>query len=362
MSNLNKGMMISTGGLTLTGEQVISVVSMSNTTHLFVLNQGTLRSYRSDSTSDTGFISSTLANTFTSQALAYLVEGATLVEIAGGSALKARYDNGICLEATVTLGGSFIIGEHKDVARVTKYKMYKITQPAQYYKSGAGTAPLVPLLDGGIIAVFEGVNEDFIVTIDDALANDLGAICGRVGGFIVTGQEGSYTLHTPNGAVGISSFGTLVRKADGVKNILMASTSTNKDYSSVFSPSHYAYIQVHRKDYDSEWVGFGKTGYVVDAPDHVYMSVKAGAGATRAINDEIPIVSKGSTIYTLNQDGSLEPIRTTSLQGQDLINYIYTNDMSEMYALGSVGSGLEAFGAKGYSFSYGAGRMASVTL
>lgn len=376
MGNYDNGMKLSAGGISISGQQVIKVHNRFINNTIVVLMDGVLTSYEYSQTEDTGFVETELGKNISAYAGA-LDETSDfgIVEIAGGSSIKIRYDNGICISVVILGDNKFTHSVHKNVARVTKHEYYTIPNgkdkyhSVPYYKSGGGSSQLVPLLsinggiDNDIVAVFEGSDGDSIVRIGDVVDQP---IVGFVGGFTVVGDGTSNSLVTPSGNIGIDGFGTIYRETDPVIDILLSETvdtgqPVKIDHSGEFSPVHYDYIQQHREDWKNGWIGVGKVGYVVDMGDYVNMKVPCPT-QTPYLSDEIPFVIVGGAMKKVNPDGTLTNINTVNLTGSALINYIYNNDMSQTLVVADGLDEVEPFAVNGYSFGYGSGRLVDATL
>lgn len=376
MGTYDRGMRLSAGGLSITAQQVVKFGSDRLGGVIFALNDGNITTYRYDPLSDTGFVQTPLGTNIKAYADAITeTNGYDIVEIAGGETLKLRYGNGACITVNIFGENRFTHSLKKNVARVTKNAYYTIPDGATtstsvpYYKSGSGTAQLVPLLstdDGSesdIVAVFEGRDGDHIVHIDDVVDQPT---IGFVSGLRIVGDGTSNSLVTPNGSIAIDGFGTIYRDTAAVGDIIISGrvepgSPTEVDHSGEFSPVHYAYIQQHREDWKNGWHGVGKVGYVVDIGDYVNMKVHCQT-PTPDIDDEMPFVVIGGTMKKVNTDGTLTPIDTVNLTGDALISYIYNNYMSQTLVVADGLSEVEPFAVNGYSFGYGDGRWVDATL
>jgi len=374
----DKGMRLSVKGLALTGEQIVKLDAKDE---IFVLNGGSLTSFVYNPLVSVGFSPTSTGADIKNHADTRN-PNSNIMEIAGGSSIKIRYDNGICVIVSVLQNNIFHSNIKKNVARVTKHSYYTIPNgltsatAVPYYKSGVGTSQLVPLLGLGadIVAVFEGKYGDNIVTLGDVGDKP---IVGYVGSRPVTGLGGTTSIVLNNKQIPITGFGTIYRKMGRVDDISISKTipvgsSPKVDYSARFSPAHYGYIQLHRVDNISNWAGIGKVGYVVSAKDRAYMRVSAHGKSIRTnepdrvptppINDETNFVMVGGVMKEIMPDDTLREIDVVKLDGTDLIDYIYTNDMSQKLVVGSSFVEVEPFSVNGYSFGYGAGRLVDANL
>ena len=376
MFGMDRGMRLSVKGLGLTGEQIVKFDNGRYKDVVFKLNDGDLSSFRYNPLVDVGFSSTSLGSNIKSKAQEEVLPTSKIMEIAGGDTLKLRYDNGACVIVDINGENSFTMDVKDSAARVTKHHYYTIpdgstsSTAVPYYKSGDGTAQLVPLLAqdgdtvGDIVAVFEGKDGDHIVRLGDVTTDP---IIGFVGGLHIIGNGTGNSIVTSDGNVAIEGFGTIYRDTDATKDIFLTTqVPTNAptiiDYSSIFSPAHYAYIQAHRNDWKNAWAGVGDVGHVVDDGDTTHMKVSINNVSSPALNDETPFVMVGTDMKEVMPDGTLEIIDTISLDGNELINYIYTHDMSEHLVIGTGLSETEPFAVNGYSFGYVAGRLADADL
>jgi len=370
MAREDRGMRLSTRGLSLSGEQVVKLSSGRKRDEIFVLDGGSIQSYTYNPVSSNGFSVTTSIGEFHAEVakMDWLDGTEQIMEIAGGVTLKVRYDNGVSITGTRSYGGAFIVSKKDNVARITKDNDYSFNHPIKYYKTGVGTAPLMALLDGSILAVFESSGGDQTVTVQDAIdASSNGAIVGKVGAFTIFSQNDSLKIKTPNGDVSIEGFGTIVREIDGTRDIKLGSqipSSANVavNYSSQFSADHYSYIQTHREDSKNGWAGVGNVGYVVDLGDFAQMRVPISgvntigqppAVPTGTLNDKVEFVLVGGAMKKVASDGTLSNINTTTATGVSLINFIYQHDMSTQIAIAVPNSSVEPFSINGYFFGYG---------
>ena len=392
MGSYDTGMKLSPKGLSITGEQVVKLDNGAKREEIFVLNSGSLTSYVYDPLSDSGFTQTTTGSDIFNDAKQYVSPTSVLVEIAGGKKdIKLRFDNGGLVASKALPSGAInskLIAT--SVARVTKNDYYvipdgkTINTPIPYYKSGAGASSLVPLLAksgenvSDIVAVFEGKNSDKVVSLADVYGVPE-AIIGFVGTHTVV-SDGTTTsiVLSPTSKVAITGFGTITRnvgKIDTIKKSkqVLSNSPTKVDYSAEFSPSHYDYIQRHRKDYKSLWAGVGNTGYVVDIGDSMHMEVSAkGASSvageptrvsTPAIKDERNfIIDTYGVFQEVLSGGVLTPLKTVDKDGVMLINYLYENDMTQQLVVSNGLSETEPFSVNGYCFGYGSGRWIDAAL
>ena len=375
MGTYDKGMRLSAGGLSITAQQVVKLGDDRLGGIIFALNDGDITSYMYDPLSDTGFIQTELSTNIKAYADSIPeTNGYDIVEIAGGEALKLRYNNGACVTIYILGEDNFKHILRKNVARVTRHNYYFIGDGATqdtyipYYKSGSGTAQLVPMMStmysmtNNIVAVFEDDYKDHIVTIDDVGDQP---IIGFVGEYRVVGDGTSKSLVTPNGSIGIDGFGTIYRDTAAVSDIIISGrvapgAPIEVDHSGKFSPVHYDYIQQHRDDWKNGWHGTGKLGYIVDIGDYVNMKVPCPM-PTPELNDIILFVIVDGVMKKVNYDGTFTDINTINLTGSALINYIYNNDMSQTLVIGSFEE-VEPFCVNGYSFGYPSGRWVDAEL
>ena len=383
MAREDRGMRLSTRGLSLTGEQVVKVENSTRRDELFVLvNNTTVESYTYDPLSDTGFTPSGSYNSFKVRAMPHLIGTEKIMEIAGGiDTLKVRYDNGLCLVGVRTSGGDFIIEEKENIARITKNNEYSVLAN-RFYKTGAGVEPLMALLDGdgttegAILAVFEGERGDYQVTIADAMATaGDGARVGKVGDFTVFSKNGSLKIKTSSGDESISGYGTIVRKMDATSNISLGKqidvgASVIVDYSAKFSPDHYTYITNNRKDFKNSWLGVGNVGYVVDLGKYAQMKVPISglrtAGRpplipTRSLNDTIEFIIVGGVLKKV-EGATLTDMPTSIDDSEALIAHIYHTDMSQEVVMVVGNETVEPFSVNGYFFGYGDDHLVDVDL
>ena len=388
MAYSDKGMKLSVKGLGLTGEQIVKFDNGRYKDVVFKLNDGNLSSFRYNPLVDVGFSSTSLGQAIHDYVLAQalVLPTSKIMEIAGGDTLKLRYDNGVCVIVDIKGENSFIMDVKHNVARVTKNNYYTIpdgstsSTAVPYYKSGGGTAQLVPLLTqdgdtvGDIVSVFEGKDGDHIVRLSDVTTDP---IIGFVGGLKIIGAGTNNSIVTPNGNVAIDGFGTIYRHTEAVDDILLTSTvptgdNTPVDYSTSFSPIHYNYIENHRVDWKNNWSGLGKTGHIVDNGQTFHMKVSAHGVSSvvgepdrvssPALNDDTPFVMIGEVMHKVDSNGVGDVIDTVKIDGDALISYIYTHDMSEHLVIGNGLSETEPFAVNGYSFGYVAGRLVDVQL
>ena len=382
MFGLNRGVRLCARGLSLHGEQVVKVDNGFVRDEIFILNGNTIESYMFSPTSENGFRATDSGSVLLGELLPKVIDGAKIMEIAGGDSIKVRYDTGQCFTCERKGYGDFLISEIGSVARVTKHHYYTIpdgstaSTAVPYYKSGGGTAQLVPLLTqdgdtvGDIVAVFEGKDIDHIVRLSDVPEN--APIVGFVGGLHIIGDGTNNSIVLPSGNVSISGFGTIIRNGLNAEPIHMVSHiatngNTNVDYSDYFSPSHYAYIEQKRVNSSPNWTGFGATGYVVDAGDTANMDVGIGgetsslgtSGATLA--DVVDFVVVDGAFKMVSGD-VLVDINMQDLTGVALINFVCANDMNTYLISDANTVTTEPFAVNGYSFGYGAGRLVDADL
>jgi len=381
MARDDTGMRLSTRGLNLVGEQVIKVAFGSKRDEMYVLvDDSTIKSYLYNPISTNGFSPTSSADDFNIEVakMDWLDGTEKIMEIAGGRSLKVRYDNGISITGIRSQGGVFIVSKSDNVARITSNKEYKVAHPIKYYRSGGGTAPLMALLEGDILAVFEnGDEEDFTISLQDALdASGEGAIVGKVGLFTILSQNDSLKVKTPSGDIAIEGFGTIVREIDGTRDIKLTArilSGGNKvvDHSSEFSADHYTYIERNRVDFINGWIGVGNTGYVVDSGDFAQMRVPISGGnkvgeaplvRTGSLNDKVDFVLVAGAMKKVANDGTLTNINTTTATGVDLVSFIYHNDMTTQIAMSTPNSRVEPFSINGYFFGYGDDHLVDVDL
>ena len=374
MGFFDRGMKLTARGLRVAGEQIIKIDNMYVPGTVVVLDDGNITSYKYNPTSDTGFSETQFASNIKSYVDGIdVVAGRSIMEIAGGTSMKIRYDNGVCITVMINGDNSFLHSIRYNVARITKNNVYTINtgedknNPIPYYKSGSGTAQLVPLLSDGtnndIVAVFEGEQEDYIVRMEDVTVDP---IVGYVGNNAIVGDGENNSIVTPDGEIAIDGFGTIYRNSSAVTEIFKShhietDSSAVVDYSNIFSPVHYTYIQANREDWTADWAGYGGTGYVVDAGDTAYMRVQCDI-PTAELDDNIPFVIIDGDIKKVNSDGSLVPLQAVDYDGAELIKHIYGNDMSQTLVIGSGLAEVEPFAVNGYSFGYGPGRWEDAAL
>lgn len=371
MGHYDKGMRLSARGLSVTGQQVVNV----NDDIIFVLNDGELSSYRYNSRVDSGFAATSHGSNAAAYAQQFVLSDSKIMEIAGGNSLKLRYDNGVCVILGIQGENAFIPSTKTNVARITENGIYTIPNgnanntAVPYFKSGPGTADLVPLLSDGtnhdIVAVFEDIDGDKIIRMGDVTSDP---VVGYFNGSPVVQGSSGIELVTPGGRISIDGYGVVSRKTFQTMEIFMSKVvagiregdSVAVDYSDQFSPAHYSYIQAHREDWENSWHGEGRVGFVVDAGEQVNMKVPCSS-PTPALDESIPIVLRNGNAYKVGGDGSLTPVDTVDLDGDALINHIYDNDMSQTLVIGSFGEA-EPFCVNGYSFGYPSGRWVDADL
>jgi hypothetical protein len=376
----NTGMRLGTRGLTLTGEQIVHL-STESTDEIFILNNGALTSYKYDITASGGFVPSGTATKITADIASKQKAGIgnpKIMEIAGGNTLKIRYDNGTCLEASVssTYGTVIVLEKSKSCVRVTKNDIYVVPAIINHYRIAGVGGSLIPLFEDSagkakdIVAVFEGAKNDNVVTLSSVTGLPY-AIVDMIGTTQIVTL--GVTLYAILGGtkVPITGYGTIVRKMVRTRNITMyeqvPSTSptappTKVDYSAMFSPEHYAYITLKRTDHKTGWAGVGNTGYVVDNGDTVIMNVPIIV-PSNAINNEIHYIETQNGLEQVDANGLLTPLNITTLDGLPLIKHIYNTDMTKEVVMdANRSSEMETFNVNGYYFGYGAGHKTAVVL
>jgi hypothetical protein len=372
MINWNSGEIFVSGGkLGLTGEQIVRLkVSDFILEMILVLNDGELESYIFDPSKNEGFSQTDIADSIKAEGDKWVPSG-KIVEIAGGKTVKLRYSNGTCVE--VSLSESLYLDStvYDDVARVTQNAIYY--QARKYYKSGPGSSPLMPYLstvpkdkNGNIIAVFEGDGADKVITIDD-LGASTDPIIGALGDMLVTSGSDGMTLHTPGGGtVVIDGYGLLMRKNDPVTTFVQTRSApygtdpNSLNWGSIFCPDQEQYNQAHSSVGKSGWAGFGKTGNVVESQEDFSRKVSAVVSSPY-IDEKIPVVIQGGSLKKVNGDGTLAALQTTNLAGAELIEFVFNNDMSGIYAVADGLQEIEPFCVNGFSFGYSGGRWAKAS-
>lgn len=370
MGYFDRGMRLSARGLSITGQQVVK----AGGDVIFVLDDGALTSYRYNSRADSGFAATSHGSNAASYAQRFVFPDNKIMEIAGGDSLKLRYDNGVCVILDVLGENAFVSTTKTNVARITKNGIYTIPNGSTYntavpyFKSGSGTAPLVPLLSDGanddIVAVFEDGDTDRIVRLGDVTTDP---IVGYFNGNPVVQRGSGLEIATSGGGrLSVDGYGVISRKTYNTTEIFMTKALAfdvpvgTVDYSDKFSPVHYNYIQAHREDWNSTWKGEGKLGYVIDfGLDHV--TKVPCPSPTPELDESIPIVLIHGSAYTLESDGTLVPVDTVDLDGDALISHLYNNNMSQTLVIGSFEEA-EPFCVNGYSFGYPSGRWVDAEL
>ena len=371
--NNNYGMKLSSNGLAISGEQVVEVdISLPYHTdgwgsQLLILNNGELTSMQFNSLNDVGFVSSNLADMLTNEASAHIRDDDELVEIASNLGIvRMRYSSGLCVIAEMSsFHDSVIVTTKQNVSRVTSFNTYE--QSNKYYKSGAGTSQLVPMLKYGgqdnIIAVYEKDSEDFIVSADDILSEQLVGFAGE--NKVYRGSGGGLSVQLGSGVVAITGFGNIKRQTASISTIRLTTTiptgsNPKVDFTDRFSPSHYSYVESKREDWITHWTGVGQVGHVVDAGDTAIMQCSVDA-ITPTINNSIAFVMQGASMFKIDGD-ALVPMNIINLSGTALMQYICSHDMSNTIANMDGVEEVENFNVNGYSFGYGSGRWVDADL
>lgn len=253
--------------------------------------------------------------------------GAKIVEIAGGgNVFKARYDNGVLISAIVDWAGGIELHRKNDILKTTASADYEYT--GAYYKSGPGTMPLIPLFgDKGFVSVFEhsGGNteikaEEMIGGYDYDSIPDGVDIHARTPELIMEDSEGRFDGPPPKQCTYLPA-------------------------------SHKAYADIHVKIGKHSWVGFGQGTGVVAVGDMWYT-----CRLMVPYPQKYPIKHVGR-----GPKGFRENVIT--LDGVELIEHLYTKDMSNTIVLGTANAkNFTPYEINGLFFSYADSRMTDIDL
>ncbi len=289
---------------------------------------GKLKSAKLSASSDFGFEEFDFEVSFLEKASEFVLDGDKIVEIAGnGKTFKARYSSGIALIATIGMDYKIQnVTFRKDIARVTKFGEYAFKY--NYYKQGPGASGLAPLIEDDILAIFAKEDRDIIIRVSDALA-----------GFSIETipDETTFDIFAP---VPLTKMGTVQADSGDVVTC------------DEFSPVHRKYIEEHRIDWKVGWSGVGKTGYVSSLGDDVICKVPV----------KNPTKSNGSTFVVQVVNGEYKSrgntLEVVVLNGDELIEYLYNNDMGGKIVLNSADTkNFAPAKISSYFFSYAPDRM-----
>lgn len=253
--------------------------------------------------------------------------GAKIIEIAGGgNVFKARYDNGVLITAVVDWAGGIELDRKNDILKTTASADYKFT--GAYYKSGPGTMPLLPLFgEKGFISVFERSGGNVEIKPEEA-----------VGGYDYDSIPDGVDIHAR-----APEF--MMETRDAMFNAPPPKHCTS------LPASHKAYAEDHVKIARQSWIGFGQGTGVVAVGDIWYICRLVVPHPQKY---PIKHVERGPNGFGSN---------VITLDGVELIEHLYTKDMSDTIVLGTPDAkNFTPYEINGLFFSYDDGRMIDVDL
>ncbi|ADV46418.1 hypothetical protein [Nitratifractor salsuginis] len=347
---------VSVGGSVGAADQVVKVGE-----DIFLLSGGAVKWCRRSLISETGLsspstISGTMLNLIEREKGGMLPQDFEILEIAGGGTLKARCSDGVAYIFSVeNPSRPAIVGRVDNAGRVTSHGIYVYDSIGKYYRTGGGTAPLAPYLEGEVVMVKEGAHSDAIIRKDD-VAGASSPIADKISDVIVTGTPGAYAVRGTQ----VDAYGVIVQKRDALGEIRVWKSGSPVTPSDILPPSQADYFANNRQDWKTEWAGAGKTGNVVGEPDTWYSLLTAPHSSERDIS--MLVVSRGGKLYDAS-DSTWKELETTTEKGADLISYIYAHDMSNVYAIdpGAL-TDIEPFDVDGLIFTYSDNRWVDVDL
>lgn len=367
-------------GLNITGEQVERTEF-----GILVLSDGILTSYSRSYTEETGFTRDDIAEKITNAVKEFVLESDKIVEIASNEDgdIRVRFSSGTAVHIMYKYGATTVLSVDTEVARITSNKAYKLS--GNYYKSGDGDSQLVPLLEDDMLSVFDTLDGDKTVSIEDARSIE-DAIIGFVGDYKVVGESGSVTIILDNDSVSGSSFGIIKREIDKLTDMTLyqtyfgrngwvrpdsgewgdnANVPGENDLSGRFAQSHLDWINLHREDHETQWGGFTAPGYVekglqaIDAATSdmlmghtVVTNIKSPYDDKPQIRDTIYVAGNGGSFTSINSDGLLHDLESVSINGIEMVDFIYANDMSDKIAIGGDFAEVSKACVDGYFFAY----------
>jgi len=314
------------------GTQVVGLSeSTNNRTHFLARldGDGNLSIDIASPKSDGFFTSSFVPENIINEVIRIGGEDAKILEIAGKKGiLKVRITGGIAIEFFIYGAASQTLKNiTHNVGRITADKNYKLSGDC-FYSNDKGT---LPMMDGNIVAVFDGGGYGDIVAmidnsgiiVDGKNINSVPvAAVGKKGNIWVSNDGVSFSSLNGDGTIdGVIGYG-YINYGNYRNNIGYYITHTESCDNPFSAESFNQWLAANGKCHKNEWTGFGKTGYVVDAPEEYIQSptankqVGGGKSGWCMITQEKVFFTDGTTLDVEDKTGI------------DLINMVMGNSGS----------------------------------